>query len=38
MQVAFEGKSVGTYQPDLIVENTVVVELKSVERSEASEA
>ena len=32
VQVAFEGKSVGSYQPDLIVESTVVVELKSVDR------
>ena len=32
MRVSFEGRSVGTYQPDLIVEKTVVVELKSVDR------
>ena len=32
VKVAFEGISVGTYQPDLVVENTVIVELKSVDR------
>jgi GxxExxY protein len=32
VQVSFEGESVGSYQPDLIVENTVVVELKAVDR------
>jgi len=32
LPVAFEGVRVGTYRPDLIVENTVVVEVKSVER------
>lgn len=30
--MSFEGESVGSYQPDLIVENTVVVELKAVDR------
>ena len=30
--VAFHGRPAGSYQPDLIVENTVVVELKSVDR------
>ena len=32
LQVSFKGTPVGQYQPDLIVENLVVVELKSVER------
>jgi GxxExxY protein len=32
VQVLFKGTSVGRYQPDLIVENLVVVELKSVDR------
>jgi GxxExxY protein len=32
VQVLFKGTPVGTYQPDLIVENVVVVELKSVDR------
>ena len=32
VQVLFKGTPVGRYQPDLIVENTVVVELKSVDR------
>ena len=31
-RVTFEGKSVGKYRPDLIVEKTVVVEIKSVDR------
>ena len=31
-RVTFEGKSVGKYRPDLIVEQTVVVEIKSVDR------
>ena len=30
--VSFKGVSVGHYRPDLIVENTVIVEIKSVER------
>lgn len=30
--VAFHGRPAGSYQPDFIVENTVVVELKSVDR------
>ena len=32
LQVAFKGTPVGEYQPDLIVENAVVVELKAVDR------
>ena len=32
LEVSFEGTPVGSYQPDLIVANTVVVEIKSVER------
>jgi GxxExxY protein len=32
LKVSFEGTSVGTYEPDLIVENTVVVEIKSADR------
>ena len=31
-QVAFRGVAVGKYRPDLIVANTVVVEVKSVDR------
>ena len=31
-RVKFEGKPVGKYRPDLIVEQTVVVEVKSVDR------
>ena len=31
-RVMYGGKLVGRYRPDLIVENTVVVEVKSVER------
>lgn len=30
--VQFEGVQVGTYRPDFVVENTVVVEVKSVDR------
>ena len=32
LKVSFEGTPVGTYKPDLIVEQTVVVEIKSVDR------
>jgi GxxExxY protein len=32
LPVAFQGVRVGHYRPDLIVENTVVVEVKSVDR------
>jgi GxxExxY protein len=32
VRISFDGKSVGTYQPDLLVEHTVIVELKSVDR------
>ena len=32
LEVSFQGTPVGKYQPDLIVENVVVVELKSVDR------
>ena len=32
LRVSFEGMPVVTYQPDLVVEQTVVVEIKSVER------
>ena len=32
VNISFEGISVGRYQPDLLVENTVIVELKSVDR------
>ena len=32
LRVMFEGKAVGKYRPDLIVEQTVVVEIKSVDR------
>lgn len=32
MPVDFQGVRVGSYRPDLIVENTVVVEVKSVDR------
>ena len=32
LKVLFEGTPVGTYKPDLIVEQTVVVEIKSVDR------
>ena len=32
LRATFEGKSVGTYQPDLIVEDTVIVEIKCVDR------
>jgi len=32
MPVYFQGVRVGSYRPDLIVENTVVVEVKSVDR------
>ena len=32
VKITFEGISVGTYQPDFIIEKTVIVELKSVER------
>jgi GxxExxY protein len=32
LQVSYEGTPVGTYIPDLIVERSVVVEIKSVDR------
>ena len=32
LKVAYEGTPVGTYKPDLIVEQTVVVEIKSADR------
>ena len=32
VRVSFQGMTVGTYQPDLIVEKTIVVELKAVDR------
>ena len=32
LRICFEGNTVGKYQPDLIVEDTVVVELKAVDR------
>lgn len=32
LKALFEGTPVGTYKPDLIVEKTVVVEIKSVDR------
>ena len=32
LKASFEGIPVGTYKPDLIVEDTIVVEIKSVER------
>ena len=32
LTASFEGMPVGTYQPDLIVENTVVVEIKCADR------
>jgi GxxExxY protein len=32
LKASFKGTSVGTYKPDLIVENTIVVEIKSVDR------
>jgi GxxExxY protein len=32
LPVTFEGVKVGSYRPDMIVENTVVVEIKSADR------
>ena len=32
LKASYEGVPVGTYKPDLIVEKTIVVEVKSVER------